>query len=121
MLSLFYLIMLSLFLKGFTWEAGCERRQRRVGKRCKHIVDKMEMEIDIAQHRYQDYSYSFHLKNILHYLMSFFLSLLCFFLAFSYTLIYAHTYANYCRVLQVCLVPLALMGCQVYQGRKERR
>lgn len=28
-------------MKGFTWEARCERRQRRVWKRCKCIVDKI--------------------------------------------------------------------------------
>lgn len=36
-----YLIIFHLFLKGLTWEAGRERRQRRAGKRCKHIADKM--------------------------------------------------------------------------------
>lgn len=36
-----YLIIFNLFLKGLTWEAGRERRQRRAGERCKHIADKI--------------------------------------------------------------------------------
>lgn len=38
LLSLFNLITSLTCFKGFTWEAGCERRQRRDGERCKRTV-----------------------------------------------------------------------------------
>lgn len=41
LLNLFNLIMRLTWFKGFTWEAGCERRQRRDGERCKHTVTKL--------------------------------------------------------------------------------
>lgn len=37
LLSPFDLVTRLMFFKGFTWEAGSERRQRRDGERCKHI------------------------------------------------------------------------------------
>ncbi len=49
-----YLIILSLFLKGFTWETGCERRQRRAGKRRKHMLIKLlKMAKDVAQYKWK--------------------------------------------------------------------
>lgn len=41
LLKLFNLETCPMYFTGFTWEAGCERRQRGDGERCKHTVTKI--------------------------------------------------------------------------------
>lgn len=70
-----YLIILPLLLKGFAWETGCERRQRRAGQRRKHAVDKIiKSGKRHCTTQTKDYSEKIYLHKVLFFLSSLFLS-----------------------------------------------